>query len=252
MRKYSLTVSYRLRFSTVNPRGHRGRQAPAGADRDGAEREHQQPHLPSNSSADGPGAAQRPVGQRQQVEPSDDLRQPDLPRGQGLQQRDARRGRAPSEATTQPAAGRRHQRGRGDRSRAALEPSPRDAHAPPGESTPGQALRRWVRSIEIRIFMASARSTPVGRASTDVLFPVTYAHCGSSRWRIPTGPVANPSIESGSIRSSDSSSAQGRVESAVRVLSRSRAGTTTVRVGPRPALRRSRYFLRPVCASGRC
>ena len=25
MRKYTLTVSYRLRFSTVNPRGHRGR-----------------------------------------------------------------------------------------------------------------------------------------------------------------------------------------------------------------------------------
>jgi hypothetical protein len=64
MRKYSLTVSYRLRFSTVNPRGHRGRQAPAGADRDGAEREHQQSHLPSNSSADGPGAAQRPVTQK--------------------------------------------------------------------------------------------------------------------------------------------------------------------------------------------
>ena len=60
MRKYSLTVSYRLRFSTVNPRGHRGRQAPAVADRHCAEREHQQPHLPSNSSADGPGAAQRP------------------------------------------------------------------------------------------------------------------------------------------------------------------------------------------------
>ena len=57
MRKYSLTVSYRLRFSTVNPRGHRGRQAPAGADRDGAEREHQQPHLPSNSSTDGIGVS---------------------------------------------------------------------------------------------------------------------------------------------------------------------------------------------------
>jgi hypothetical protein len=165
MRKYSLTVSYRLRFSTVNPRGHRGRQAPAGADRDGAEREHAAASSEQLERRWSRRCVERPAGQRQQVEPSDDLRQPELPRGQGLQQRDARRGRARSEATTQPAAGRRHQRGRGDRSRASLEPSPRDAHAPPGESTPGQALRRWVRSIGIRIFMASARSTPVGRAN---------------------------------------------------------------------------------------
>jgi hypothetical protein len=52
MRKYSLTVSYRLRFSTVNPRGHRGRQAPEVADRDGAEREHQQPHVTFAATGD--------------------------------------------------------------------------------------------------------------------------------------------------------------------------------------------------------